>query len=246
MRPILPKTVPQPQVKREDTKKNSISKAILFLGILLILTQAIPLSISYVSGFYSSSKGEDFIPVSETFLESLTSISYIDPGSAYFNTITTEYNTRDLDLEYSKKMKINIPSAKINNIQIVPNIPGSNPKYYDAILKNGVAHLKGTAVPGDPGTSVIYGHSGVAGLLANRNTPQIIFSRLDTVSIGDTMSIERDGKKLKYIVSGKKIMQPDNLTFLKDTDTKEKAVLLTCWPLGIGTKRLVIIADRVQ
>jgi len=247
MLPILPKNISKTQAFKNEKQafRNKVSKLILFIGLILIATQLIPLGYSTLYGKVFTNNKETFLPISESFLQSITSIQYIDAGEDYFGAILSEYKPRKIDSNYHKLMKITVAGTEIENIKLTPNIAGGNSERYNTVLKTGVAHLKGTSVPGDPGTSVIYGHSGIAGFLAKKNSPQIIFSHLDTVSIGDTMSIIKEGQELRYIVSGKKIIASDNLTFLNETDAKERAVLLTCWPLGIGTKRLIIIADRI-
>lgn len=269
MLPILPKTEPttqamlkakpKTQIKKEvfykkKTPESAISKTLkpflpkilVILGLVLTLSQVIPLSISIYKGYSLSADSSTFLPVTESFIQKLTSVTFIDPGAAWFEAIVAQNHTPVIDTSYKKTMKLSIPNAGINSIDLAANIPGDNPTIYDDALKHGVAHLKGTSVPGDAGLSVIYGHSGIAGFLAGRSSPEIVFSRLDTVSIGDTMSIYRDGKELRYVVSGKKIIEPQDLSFMTELADKERAVLLTCWPLGIGTKRLIIIADRIQ
>jgi LPXTG-site transpeptidase (sortase) family protein len=227
-----------------NRKDSSLPKIFFVISLILITSQVIPLAWSIFLGWKLSNNNGTYMPISAIFLSKLSSVSYTEPGADYLTAVVAQNQTPVIDQDYSKQLKITIPSAGISNINLGTNVPGNKPELYDEVLKHGVAHLKGTSVPGDIGTTVIYGHSGVAGLLAKSN-PQIVFSRLDTVSIGDTMSIERDGKELNYVVSGKKIVDPQNLTFMGDQDTKERAILLTCWPLGIGTKRLIVIADRI-
>lgn len=266
MLPILPKIdtslqetvqqLPKRQVKPTTKPKNDqaktkvvaplLPKLLLIIGVLLIASQVVPLALSVYNGYALSANSSTFIPVSESFIQKLTNATYVDPGAAWFEAVVAQSHPQQIDLNYSKTMKLSIDSAKISRVNLAANIPGNNPAIYDEALKHGVAHLKGTSVPGDPGLTVIYGHSGVAGFFTGRGSPQIIFSRLDTVSIGDTMSIDRDGKELRYVVSGKKIVEPQDLTFMSEQTEKERAILLTCWPLGIGTKRLIIIADRIQ
>jgi len=41
-----------------------------------------------------------------------------------------------------------------------------------------------------------------------------------------------------------KIVDPDDFDILNQQGDKETVTLMTCWPLGIGTKRLVVIAER--
>lgn len=253
MTPILPKSVTQTQGRTKETpqtaeyrRKAALPRLFVIIGIILLATQLIPLSWSIITGASLSASSAGFMPVTQSFLQSLTSVTYIDPGAAYFESIVAEAKAPVINTTYKKDLKLTIAHANINNVTVATNITGTNAGIYDEVLKHGVAHLKGTPLPGDPGTTVIYGHSGIGGLLVGHNNPEIIFSRLDSVSIGDTMSIMRDGKELRYLVSGKKLVDPQDLSFMENADSTERAVLLTCWPLGIGTKRLIIIADRVQ
>ncbi|MCC7304514.1 sortase [bacterium] len=269
MLPILPKIEPTIQVIEKKVpvkvitkhitaaphteKKKNIEKIIgpflpkilVFFGVLLILSQILPLTWSLITGYSLTSNSSIFLPVPESFMQKLSAVNYVDPGTAWFEAVVAQNHTSKIDTEYKKTMKITIEKSGITRVNLAANIPGNNAAIYDKALKHGVAHLKGTAVPGDEGLSVIYGHSGVAGFFAGRSSPQIVFSRLDTVSIGDTMTIERDGKELRYIISGKKIIEAQDLSFMSEQTDKERAVLLTCWPLGIGTKRLIVIADRI-
>lgn len=244
------KTASEGQKKTESglerTLKPILPKLLVFIGIALILSQVIPLGLSLFSGYSLSANSSTFLPVTDAFLQKLSAIKFIDPGAAWFEAVVAQNHTQLINTEYKKTMKITLVKSGINRINLATNIPGSNPAIYDEALKHGVAHLKGTAIPGDPGLSVIYGHSGVPTFLVGKSSPQIVFSLLDTVSIGDTMSIDRDGRELRYVVSGKKIIEPQDLSFMGEQTEKERAILLTCWPRGIGTKRLIIIADRIQ
>jgi LPXTG-site transpeptidase (sortase) family protein len=270
MLPILPKIDPTTQYRQPEPKKVQVKKTVshnknakensfvektlrpllpkilVLLGVTLILSQVIPLGISVATGYSLSANSSTFLPVTEAFMQNLTSVKFIDPGVAWFEAVVAQNHTQEINTSYKRNMKLSIPNAGINRVTLAANVPGNNATLYDEALKHGVAHLKGTSVPGDPGLSVVYGHSGLATFLVGKSSPQIVFSRLDAVSIGDTMSIDKDGKEIRYVVSGKKIIEPEDLNFMGEQKEKERAILLTCWPLGIGTKRLIIIADRIQ
>jgi len=252
MLPILPKKEQKRQVsKKKTTAGRSIGATrlgvfLVIAGISLFLAfQGIPLVFAAVEDTFFSENHESFIPISDTFLKQLTETVYYDPGRDYFDSLIKQApESVAIDMNYSKEMRISIASANIKNIKLFPNVPGSDTAIYDSYLKKGVAHLKGTSLPGDGGTAVIYGHSGYAGILGNHNNPQIIFSRLEKVSVGDSIAIEKDGNSLHYIVSSKKTVVPEDIDFFTESSAKDRIVLLTCWPLGIGTKRLVIIGER--
>jgi len=142
-------------------------------------------------------------------------------------------------------MYLDIESIGIKNIKITPNVDSENEKVYDQYLKTGVAHFKGTPLPGDGGNSFIYGHSAIESFFSNHsNNPETIFSKLDGIDIGQEVTVKKDDKVLEYIVRNKKIVSPDDFSILQPTNNKETITMMTCWPLGIGTKRLIIIAER--
>jgi sortase A len=100
-------------------------------------------------------------------------------------------------------------------------------------------------LPGDGGNSFIYGHSSVESFFnVNPNNPEIIFSRLENAEIGQKVKINKDGKDFNYTIRTKKIVEPDDLSILQPKGNKETVTLMTCWPLGIGTKRLILVAER--
>jgi sortase A len=114
-------------------------------------------------------------------------------------------------------------------------------------LKNGAAHFKGTPLPGDGGNSFIYGHSAVDSYFSRHDSdPETIFSRLENIEISDTIIIQKDGKILTYVVQKKKIAEPDDFDVIAGNSRKETVTLMTCWPLGIGSKRLIVIGERID
>lgn len=259
MLPILPNSTTITQdvhskSNRKTDNKSRVRKAGLFVIILtigfIVVTQATPLALSYFQGELSNIYGNaTYVPVSNSFLQGLLSVQYSDPGDGYLATLVSTQQSeikKPIDQDYSKPMSLTIDSAKINKVKISSNVPGSDKGLYETALKQGVAHLKGTSLPGDGGNPIIYGHSGIGGILVSPNNPQIIFSRLDGTQIGDRIVITRDEKNISYIVTAKKIIEPDNLSFITDASDKEKITLITCWPLGIGSKRLIVIADKTN
>ena len=111
---------------------------------------------------------------------------------------------------------------------------------YDENLKKGVAHAKGTSLPGDPGTSFLFAHSsGTPWEMTRYNT---IFLRLGELSVGDEIVITRNGKEIKYKVRDKKEVEPSEVSYLLQTD-KTELILQTCAPIGTSLKRLLIFAE---
>lgn len=254
--------------KNERKSKNArlwISGILALVGLVIIGSQVIPLAISYIDGLVEKARTDSKIePVPESYKKYIEEeFAYYDPGKSYFANlaaqigdidITNQFtydpqtNTQkeiEIDTQYRKDMYITISAIGIKDIKISANVESSNEEIYNSYLKYGVAHFKGTPLPGDGGNSFIYGHSAVESFFSrHKNLPETIFSRLGSLDIGQDVVIVKDGKTLGYIVRSKKIVDPDDFSILQSRNNKETVTLMTCWPLGIGTKRLVIVAER--
>jgi sortase A len=96
----------------------------------------------------------------------------------------------------------------------------------------GPGHMTGSAVPGTPGNSIIAGH---------RDT---FFRHLQNLKTGDAIYVLRSGRRFRYAVIEKKIVQSNDISVLRATRVTE-LTLITCYPthfIGPAPQRLVIIA----
>ena len=99
-------------------------------------------------------------------------------------------------------------------------------------LTLGPGHLRDTALPGDAGNSV---------LAAHRDT---FFRRISDLKAGDDIFVERNGRHYHYVVTGKRIVQPSDVSVL-DTTSEARLTLITCYPvyfIGPAPERLVVFA----
>lgn len=101
---------------------------------------------------------------------------------------------------------------------------------YLNVLLTSLAHLKGTAYPGQKGNSVIFGHSALPYLYSPRNL-QTIFTRLDELKFGDLIIVDTDSRVLKFQVE-KGGLLGDRATIADLTSRKPRLTLLTCYPPG--------------
>lgn len=252
--------------KKIKRMKATIAWILCFVGLILILSQVFPLTKSYIQGEFQSLKQRLLKdPFPEEYREYiLDEFAYYDPGKSYFDNLfnsaqSLQYQgvfTYDpasksskaivVDREYDKNMYITIEDIGIEDIRITPNVESSDEKIYDQYLKFGLAHFKGTPLPGDGGNSFIYGHSAVQSFFSRHsNLPETIFTKLEGIDIGDTVNVKREEENLKYVVRNKKIVSPDDFSILKTQGDKETLTMMTCWPLGVGTKRLVVVAEKL-
>lgn len=257
--------IPEEQSKKVKRTKVAISVTLSVIGVMIILSQAIPLTRSYIDGWIEQTRVKlmkNPVPDSyRTYIEE--DFAYYDPSKSYFENLESSIEgltfdgsfTYDpssnsskkvvVDTEYRDDMYIDIESIGIEDIIITPNVESSEEEVYDQYLKRGVAHFKGTPLPGDGGNSFIYGHSSVESFFSrHQNLPETIFTRLENIEVGDAVYIERDGESLYYIVRKKMIVESTDFSILDTQGNKETVTLMTCWPLGIGTKRLVVVAEK--
>ncbi len=99
----------------------------------------------------------------------------------------------------------------------------------------GPGHMTRTAEPGEIGNAVITGH---------RDT---FFRHIAQLEKGDQLYVERDGKRFTYEVTGKKVVEPSDLSVTRPTDDAQ-VTLITCYPtyfIGPAPKRLVVFTKMV-
>lgn len=96
----------------------------------------------------------------------------------------------------------------------------------------GPGHITRTALPGQPGNAVITAH---------RDT---FFRHIFELSQGDQIVLQRNGQTFRYVVTGKKIVKPEDVSVLQPTQDTE-LTLITCYPtyyIGPAPERLVIFS----
>lgn len=123
---------------------------------------------------------------------------------------------------------------------IILNVDGNNKETYMRALENGVAHLKNSALPGNKGNAVIFGHSSYyADKPGNYKT---IFATLDKLETNDKIEIKSGSITYSYTVTSKTIVKPTDVSVVAQDPTKSELTLLTCWPINTTEKRMVIKA----
>jgi len=126
---------------------------------------------------------------------------------------------------------------------IIKNVNPWNETEYSQALKKGIAHALGTALPGEKGTVFLFAHSsGAPWDIAWYNT---IFLRLGELQKGDSIEINKDGKKYLFEVREKKEVWPNEVNYLLGTK-KDQLILQTCTPIGTSLKRLLIFAEPLD
>lgn len=113
---------------------------------------------------------------------------------------------------------------------------------YKAALKNGVAHLPGTAEPGQDGNAYLFGHS--SDVPWSDGHYKTIFAVLPEIASGAKIYVaDHDGNAFAYEVVGTKVIRPDDLSLtLPDPERKRTLTLQTSYPVGTALRRFVVTA----
>lgn len=124
--------------------------------------------------------------------------------------------------------RLTIPSIKLDAVVV----EGVNRK--DLLM--GPGHLPDTPEPGQTGNSVISAH---------RDT---FFRHIHELKQGDYILVQRAGRQFRYQVTGKKVIQPNDLAVIQPTPDAQ-LTLLTCYPtyyIGPAPERLAVFSKLVD
>lgn len=139
---------------------------------------------------------------------------------------------------YTRQFILSIPKIHATG-EIIKNVDPSNKNEYMAALKKGIAHAKGTSLPGEKGTIYLFAHSSALPWeLTRYNT---IFLRLNELKKGDEITIFYEGQNYVYSVTGKKEVWPSDTKYLQNLK-RNQLILQTCTPVGTDLKRLLVFA----
>lgn len=106
-------------------------------------------------------------------------------------------------------------------------------------LSHGVVQLAGTAGLGETGNMVIMGHS--SDFLWKHNPYASAFALLPKIEKDDVIIVRQNGKAYVYTVTDKQVVKPDAVN-VADPTNSSVLTLVTCYPIGTATSRLVIRA----
>jgi sortase A len=137
----------------------------------------------------------------------------------------------------SKEYWIEIPKISAAS-PIINNVNPWDEKNYKEALKKGIAHAKGTALPGK-GKSYLFAHS--SDYPWNITRYNTAFFKLHELQKGDEIIIKNGSKRLKYIVKDLKEVWPTEVEYIQNQTND--LILQTCTPIGTDLKRLLVFAD---
>lgn len=135
-----------------------------------------------------------------------------------------------LDIESGIMGYIEIPAINVH----LPIYHGES----ESVLTKGAAHLERTSFP-------IGGSSTHACISAHSGFPtQKFFDKIDELKVGDTVTVKVLNRTLNYTVYGSDVVEPDDADQLRVVQGEDILTLVTCYPYGINSHRLLVHARR--
>ena len=144
----------------------------------------------------------------------------------------SENYVNQLDLSGSGIMGyVEIPKISVN----LPIYHGSDAE----TLERGTGHLLGSSLPvgGESTHAVITGHSGMAS--------QKMFTDLEQLAPGDVFYLRVLDEVLAYQVEEVNKVLPHDTSLLGITPGEDRCTLVTCYPTGVNTHRLLVRGTRI-
>lgn len=115
----------------------------------------------------------------------------------------------------------------------------------DSQLVNGIVHYADTALPTEPGTVYLSGHSSYYAW--STSLYKDVFALLNKLETGDNIYVVYKQRIYTYEVTAKNIMTPKDVEIISNSEEKDyKLTLITCVPLGTNLQRLVVEAKIVS
>ena len=207
-----------------------ISLGFLFIGIFFLMQVMMPLISFQIWNFGQSYNSRSLIsPLGYDNKNILgVSIQNNDNFSAFVSSLS-----RESKAPYSQ-FYISIPKIKVDNALVKAD---SND------LSNNLAHLPGSALPGEKGNVFVSGHSALSSLFNMKNA---VFANLLGLQKGDQIIVDAAGIKFTYQVIEFKVIDSKDLSVILPPDSIGRYIsLMTCVPPGLNFKRLVVLGKML-
>jgi sortase A len=224
----------------------TIPTLISALGLAILGAAAYPLVsyqlkdiklLSFNSGllspvYYESIANSDQEPLILSGLDYTKASSWF-PGSTQNDLFASvKENTGDIPEFYT----ISIPSLGLTDIQV---------SLFDEDLTKHLVQYPQTALPGQLGSPVIFGHSTMPQFFDPKKYTTI-FSTLPKLKPGSDIFVKYNDQEYTYRVKSTIEVKPSELWVLKQNYNAKTIKVITCVPPGTTLKRLVVEAALIE
>jgi len=217
------------------TKKKKLTFLFMFIGLVFFLSAIFPILKFQLQ--YSLNFRQMINPLSlksynrsETILGSAnTDYTQISNWFIADSSNSNQIFSNDNNSTYL----LSIPKLKIKNAIVTVG---------SMDLKKSLIQYPQTALPGQLGNAVIFGHS-VLPQFFNPKSYLTIFSTLYRLKQGDEILIDYDDVNYRYIIDEMFEVKPTDLSVLEQRFDQKNITLITCSPPGTYLRRLIIKAS---
>jgi len=207
--------------------KKIFASFFLFSGLLLLFSAVFPIIQFQLE--YSTKFNQILNPLSTQFYNRDADYTQL---SNWFVTDSESVSSPSLTSSFSTYY-LSIPKLKIDQASVI---------FGSTDLKKSLIQYPKTALPGQYGSPVIFGHS-VLPQFFNPKSYITIFSTLYKLKQGDEIYVDYDHIRYKYVVSEMFEVQPTDLSVLEQRFDGRYLTLVTCSPPGTYLRRLIIKAQ---
>jgi len=134
--------------------------------------------------------------------------------------------------------KIGVSAPIVMNVDVTDSIE------YTEALKYGVAHAKGSALPGSNGNTFLFAHSSINFWELGKYAT--VFNLLGKLEAGDKIVLFYKNERFDYEVIDKRIVAGFNTLPLLRQTTSPVLTLQTCDPPGTTLNRLIVTAKIID
>lgn len=258
--PISIKKTPPRHIKIRHSKAQDNTILMFFIIIASITMLSIYLYPYLTSNTKIGESAEKFIVNSYSNILGESTITLLNINQSYHDYLNNANKTiafTNKEIKQANKlhpelanisgdMYLSIKKLGFKDIPVQINVDSTDEKHYMPILVKKLAHFKGTSLPGYGGNIFIYGHSANEFLSRlNPRQPIVAFTYLNNLDIGDEITLKYQDKVYRYKVIRSKMVVPEDLSSIYSKDNENTLTLMTCWPPGIGTDRLIVVAEQI-
>jgi sortase A len=166
-----------------------------------------------------------------------SALDYTDLSNWFVGSDLSAFTTTQEAVTYT----IEIPKLNIKQAEVING--GTD-------LNRSLIQYPGTALPGQPGAPVIFGHSVLRQFynpqLSNPRRYNSIFSTIMTLEQGDKIYVTQDNVRYTYVVQSKTEVKPTDTYILSQNYSSRLLKLVTCVPEGTYLRRGVITAQLIK
>lgn len=207
-----------------------LSLGLIFMGVFILVQILLPLASFKLWEIGQKYSNQLLISPKSPNDQNFLGISIKNQGN--FPSFISSLK-RESSPNYSE-FSLSVPSLNIDNSPVEVD---SND------LSRKLAHLPGSALPGEKGNVFISGHSAISWIFKNQKA---IFQKLSDIKKGDKIFVSLSGVDLTYQVVEIKVVNPSDLSVIEPPDQLGRYItLMTCVPPGLNTKRLVVLGKMI-